>query len=318
MSTNTRFRLAAFDAADEARRDREETLNTLEAYVYRARDLLSQEDFTEYMKPDEVTTAQGLTDSTGEWLSSDGNSADVKVLKEKLKALKTALDPVAIRKKEFQTRPDAIKALEETFNRTLNLKAAMQKEVDELAEAAASKSASEAEASASSASAAAASAATESENLDADDASSTTSTSSAKPTPTSSYTDDYTSSDVFVLGVAYDNTKQWYDEKKEEQEKLTKFDDPAILTADIEQRTTELNDLMWQYIQKKIKFGPDGKQEKKTKATKKAKKTKTKTAVKAKSTAKGAKGAAESSSATSSSTSSGKDEATNVPKHEEL
>jgi hypothetical protein len=46
-STNlfTINRLAAFDASDKARRVREEVLNSLEAFTYRARDLVEDESF---------------------------------------------------------------------------------------------------------------------------------------------------------------------------------------------------------------------------------------------------------------------------------
>lgn len=92
--------MAAIDAAELAQEKRAEAFNVLEAYVYKLRDLLNEEDyptssqmtFREFSTAEERAALKPLVESTGEWLSTyEATKADVAQLKEKKKALRSVL-----------------------------------------------------------------------------------------------------------------------------------------------------------------------------------------------------------------------------------
>lgn len=66
---------------------REEARNTLEAYVYRVRDLLDQPTFVSSSVESERKAIRELNDKSGEWLWDEGESAKTNELKDKKREL---------------------------------------------------------------------------------------------------------------------------------------------------------------------------------------------------------------------------------------
>jgi hypoxia up-regulated 1 len=63
-------RLSAFDAADKARREREEDMNNLESFVYKARSILEDSDFIEYSRAAARSPLAKLVAAASEWRSA--------------------------------------------------------------------------------------------------------------------------------------------------------------------------------------------------------------------------------------------------------
>ena len=110
----TLHRLAAFDASDKARHIREEVLNSLEAFTYRARDYFEDDDFVAVSTEPVRKELESKLDSASEWVYSEGPNADEKTLRAKLKELEDIVNPILRRRRESWKRPGAITELEET------------------------------------------------------------------------------------------------------------------------------------------------------------------------------------------------------------
>ena len=81
--------------AEAAKRRREETLNSLEAYLYRMRDLLDSADesnpFFKCSKPDERTALEREVSQTLSWMHEDGDSATLADFRAKKAALECVI-----------------------------------------------------------------------------------------------------------------------------------------------------------------------------------------------------------------------------------
>ncbi|KAL8707070.1 MAG: hypothetical protein Q9225_007840, partial [Loekoesia sp. 1 TL-2023] len=108
-------RLSAFDASDRSRIKREETLNTLEGFTYKARDLLEDEGFISASTETQRTEIEQKFKDASEWLYGEGADASRETLKARLDELHGLVDPVQKRKDEAVKRPDAIKSLQEAL-----------------------------------------------------------------------------------------------------------------------------------------------------------------------------------------------------------
>ncbi|EEP82225.1 predicted protein [Uncinocarpus reesii 1704] len=222
-------RLRAFDASDSARVQREEALNSLEAFIYRARELL---DDTEFGGAIGKIAMEKLTQSLPEvadWLYGEGSDASTKELKAKLDSLKALVDPALNRKTENAMRPSKIESLKQSLKSAKTFVEAMEKQI-KAEESAFSASSSKATSSSSSESSSASSASDSS-------ASTTSSSTSSEPTPSYSM---YSPIDVTTLSEIHDKIETWLNEKLKLQEKLAESDDPAITVADMEAKGAEL------------------------------------------------------------------------------
>jgi len=107
----SRGKLEALDAADEARRQREAALNELEAFIYSTKNKI-MEDEVELGKVSTEEQRQAVLDlgnELEEWLyDAEAKEADVTVFKGKLKGLKKLYNPIIERHSESKARPDAI------------------------------------------------------------------------------------------------------------------------------------------------------------------------------------------------------------------
>ncbi|KAH9870119.1 hypothetical protein J1614_007041 [Plenodomus biglobosus] len=239
-------RLAAFDASDKARRVREEVLNSLEAFTYRARDYLEDESFISASTSAVRTSLEGALSATSDWIYSEGAEATEKVLRGKLKELEDIVNPVLKRKDEAAKRPDAIKELKDTI--------AHLKEVETLVgdqiktQSVESSKSSEAVLKASASPSASPSADPLAE-LDDEDA---TTSAPAEPEITEVPT-IYTESDLETVQDHASKAQKWLDEAEAKQSKLNVTDDPAFTVKEIQAEKKKLDDVVMEMMMKKMK-----------------------------------------------------------------
>lgn len=106
-----RERLRALDNMEMSKQLREEAHNTLEGYLYKLRDLLSDGPETPFAKcsqPSERQTLSNKLSETIEWLHDEGDTADTLQLWEKRSVLETLEKPIVHRYKEIESFPQAL------------------------------------------------------------------------------------------------------------------------------------------------------------------------------------------------------------------
>ncbi|RYN43924.1 hypothetical protein AA0113_g4220 [Alternaria arborescens] len=266
-------RLAAFDSSDKSRRVREEVLNSLEAFTYRARDYIEDESFIGASTSAVRSTLETTLEAASEWMYSGGADADEKTLRSKLKELEDIVNPVLKRKDEASKRPDAIKELKDTI--------AHIKEVEQLVNGQIKTQSAESSKSSEAVSKASADAAA-SPSTDPMDELDDEADAPAAPEITEVPT-VYTEDDLKTVQDYASKAQAWLDENEAKQSKLTPTDDPAFTVKDILAEKKKLDDVVMDMMMKKMKHFKPPTQSSKSKTTKakatksKAKKSATKT-----------------------------------------
>jgi hypoxia up-regulated 1 len=247
----TKSRLAAFDASDRARHAREEGLNNLEAFTYRARDYLDDSSFITSSTSEIRTKLEGLLSAASEWIYESGPDATEEILIAKLKELKDLVDPVLSRKDEASKRPDAVKAFTDAVEGLKSVIPMVKEQIAVVAEASSKSSEEAAKSSASpSPSPSPSPEADPLADLEVEDSSS--STVEAIPEPTEIPT-IYTPEDLTYLETTISKSESWLMEVQGKQEKLQEHEDPAFTVKDLESETKKLNDAVMQMMMKKMK-----------------------------------------------------------------
>ena len=267
-------RLVAFDTSDRNAVSRSEALNVLEAFTYRARDYLEDDSFasfsTEKIRKELATQLSGVS----EWLYGDGSDAKLQEFKDKLKGLKALVDPVLKRKEEDSKREQAIDTLKNSLKNASGMmdmiKGSIEKAAKDASSAASATASSAAEAVSSVVSSAAG------DDLEDEPYSATTDTAAAETTPVMPKLYEYTTEDLTSIQKIYDTVSAWLDSKTAEQSKLSQYQDPALLVADIEAKATQVGAAVSNIIMKQIKM-PKLPKSSKSKTSKKAKKMKSST-----------------------------------------
>jgi len=253
--TRAKDRIVAFDDSDRSRRLREEALNQLEGFTYKARDLLENSEFVEVSTDEERASLESKAKAASEWIYADGAEATREELKAKLKEMKDIVAPIEFRKEELVTRAEKLKALQEALNQTQQVITGITEQIknDTLARKSFSSSkAAAATATSSTVDPTASPVVNEFEGLEDDDTSSTTTTSA----PIEEETMDppvYTEADLVVPQALYDEITKWLAEKLPEQEKLPITADPILLTKDLEAKAKVLTDNHVELIMKSMK-----------------------------------------------------------------
>lgn len=248
-------RLEAFDASDRSRVRREETLNNLEGFTYKARDLLEDQGFIAASTEKLRTEVEEKFRAASEWLYGDGADASREALKERLDELRGLVDPVQKRKDEAAKRPNAIKSLQEALDQVKVMADVVkqQQEAQSIAAEQASSSASSASLAAGSASSAAESLTTSTDDfadLDDDTYSTSSTTTSTASIPTAPA---YSQADLTSLISTRDDVQSWLDSKIAAQDKLSPSDDPVILASELEAKSKELNKVVMDLLQRQMK-----------------------------------------------------------------
>ncbi|CAG5142565.1 uncharacterized protein ALTATR162_LOCUS1176 [Alternaria atra] len=260
-------RLAAFDSSDKSRRVREEVLNSLEAFTYRARDYLEDESFIGASTSAVRSTLETTLEAASEWMYSGGADADEKTLRSKLKELEDIVSPVLKRKDEASKRPDAIKELKDTI--------AHIKEVEQLVDGQIKTQSVESSKSSEAVSKASADAAA-SPSTDPMDELDEEADAPAAPEITEVPT-VYTEDDLKTVQDHASKAQAWLDENEAKQNKLTPTDDPAFTVKDILAEKKKLDDVVMDMMMKKMKhFKPPNQSSSKSKTAKKTKSAKAK------------------------------------------
>lgn len=297
-------RMASFDSSDRSRKLREEALNTLEAFTYKARDLLEDDGFVAASTETERATIEEKFRSTSEWLYGDGAEANRETLKLRLKELRDLVDPIQKRKDESIKRPQEVKLLQQVLEQTRTLVGVMREQVDKASIAAAEASSTSESLSSESTSQATTTSLVVDDFADLDDEPTTT---SAPPASTKiAETPVYSEKDLDDLTNAYTTIQSWLDEKLTEQKKLSPTDDPVLLSSDMAKKSKDLNKVIVDLLSRKMKVPP------KPKSSNKPKTSKTKSAKKSKST-KSSTTVSDTSSTTASDAGSAATEVPEVP-----
>lgn len=245
-------RLSAFDSSDKSRKRREETLNTLEAFTYKARDLLEDETFIASSTEKQRIEIEERFKSASEWLYGDGVDASRDILKARLEELHALVDPVQKRIEEAVLRPKEIKSLQEALEQTKAMVTLMNqsREAALIAEDLASSSASSKSAAESETTAPPSSTSDPFAELD-DDPSTTTSTTSSEPVvppPMPSYSAE----EMASITETQESIQKWLNEKLAEQEKLSPTDDPALLSSELSAKAKELNEVIMNLLRRQM------------------------------------------------------------------
>ena len=265
-------RLAEFDASDRSRLLREETLNILEGFTYKIRDLLTDDAFIAGSTEKERTEIKTKSKDASEWLYGDGTDASRDTLKARLTELRNLVDPIQKRRDEAAKRPGEVKSLREALDSTQKMVSVLKEQSEKASSVveAASSSTSTAEASTTSATSLV------DDFGDLEDETSSSTTASATPEPPIMPT--YSAEDIVEMTESYESVQKWLDDKVAEQDKLSPTDDPVLLSSDMAAKSKELNTVVMGMLQKKMKLPS------KPKSSSKAKTSKTKTSKKGKKT----------------------------------
>ena len=251
-------RLINFDKSDRSRVLREETLNNLEGYTYKIRDILEDEGFVA------VSTEQqrdGIEDKSNEasiWLYGDGADASRESLTARLDELRALVAPIQKRKDEASKRPSEIQKLKDALAQanTMVTVVKQQREAQVLAE---SKAASDSDAAKSQTTTAPSTSTDDFADLDDDTATASSSTTSAVPNlPASIYSEE----EVNAILQREHSVKKWLEEKLADQDKLSLKDDPVLLSSQLSAKSKELNDLVMRLLTKQMKTPPKPKKSK--------------------------------------------------------
>jgi hypoxia up-regulated 1 len=307
--TRMKERLAAFDASDRSRLLREESLNQLEAFAYRVRDLIAAESFITASTEAERASLEEKAKAASEWLYGDGVDASREELKARLKELKDIVNPIETRREEADKRPAKINLLKEALSNSLSFIESVKSQIKaaELASSAKAESAQTTESTSSSPSAAIespeANESSPSEFTEAGGSSSTTAEPSSttndfagledestttKTSAASSTTLDinaslpqYKMEDLTDLIAAYESVNAWFTAKLAEQDALAPNQDPVLLAQEIQDKTQDLTSTSMEVIMRSMKIPERDKKRftsRKSKTSKSAKSSKTKKA----------------------------------------
>ncbi|KAL9103685.1 MAG: hypothetical protein Q9163_001279 [Psora crenata] len=252
-------RLRAFDASDRSRVLREETLNNLESYTYRIRDILEDEAFIAASTLAQREEIEDKSNDASMWLYGDGAEASREALKARLDELRGLVKPIQRRKDEAVKRPDAVKQLQDGIGQAKTMVSVIkqQQEAQSMAGSASTASASQATT--------VPSTSTSDDFSDLDDEptpSSTKYTSPEMPAPI------YSEADLAAIVEKQESAQSWLDAKSAEQGKLSPTDDPVLLSSETLARAKELNEMVNNLLMKQIKATKPRKAKASTKTTK--------------------------------------------------
>jgi hypoxia up-regulated 1 len=109
--SESRSKLRALDAADQARREREAALNDLEGYIYKVRNRLEDEAsaLKEVSTAEQRTEVEELCSAASLWLEDESANAGVKDFKAKQATVSKPAEAIFSRFSETTKRPEAVK-----------------------------------------------------------------------------------------------------------------------------------------------------------------------------------------------------------------
>ncbi|ETS78944.1 hypothetical protein PFICI_08797 [Pestalotiopsis fici W106-1] len=238
--TKAKDRIKAFEASDKARRAREESLNQLEGFTYKVRDLLESETFVAASTDAERSTLEQKASAVSDWLYEDGADAPRDELKARLKELKDIVTPVEKRITENAERPELVKSLRDSLDQTATFIDSIKKKIAEAEAFSASASSSTTTSAESTITEAASATPGDFDGLEDDDFTSSTTTTTAAVDDRGPVPPLYTLNDLKEITELSESTFKWLEQKLVEQAKLGENADPVLLVKDIAERTKKL------------------------------------------------------------------------------
>ncbi|RCI14468.1 hypothetical protein L249_6102 [Ophiocordyceps polyrhachis-furcata BCC 54312] len=218
--TKIKDRLKAFAASDKARMQREETLNQLEGYTYKVRDLLEGEAFTSMSTEQERSKLADKASETSDWLYDGGSDATKEELKAKLKMLQDLVAPIQTRVDEAEKRPTVVSLLRASLNQTGQMVSGLRKQLSEHEQQSSSASAS-------------ATPSSGFDGLEDSDSAPASKDSADKPL--------FKKEDVDEVEALRDSTAKWLDDMESRQAALPPTADPVLLTREMTEKKLKLD-----------------------------------------------------------------------------
>ena len=251
-------RLIAFDKSDRSRVLREETLNNLEGYTYKIRDILEDEGFVAVSTLQQRDSIEEKSNDASMWLYGDGADANRELLKAKLDELRGLVAPIQKRKEEARKRPLQVQKLKDALAQANTMATVVQQQKDAQA-LADSKAASDSEAAKSQTTKVPSTSTDDFADLDDETPTASSFPASAVPNmPAPIYSEE----DVNAILQKEDVVKKWLDEKLAEQDRLSATDDPVLLSSELSAKSEELNNLVMRLLTKQMKTPPKPKKSK--------------------------------------------------------
>lgn len=267
-------RLIAFDTSDRNAMLKSEALNALEAFTYRARDYLEDDIFTSFSTGETRKELEGQLSKVSDWLYGEGSDAKLQDFKDKLKSLKSLVDPVLKRKEESSKREKAVESFRNALSSASSMMDMIKDNIEQAAKDAASSASSVAASMADSASSVVPQVRDE-DDLEDEPYTTIIDVGAEETEAAKTKLYQYSAEDLAIIQKLYDNAKSWFDEKFALQEKLTPYEDPAFLVAELEAKGKQLSSTVSDTIMKQIKMQQLPKS-KKPKTSKRSKTKKTK------------------------------------------
>ncbi|KAI1343914.1 actin-like ATPase domain-containing protein [Xylariaceae sp. FL0016] len=276
--TKAKDRLKSFETSDKSRRLREDTLNQLEGFTYKVRDLLDTDSFVTHSADKERSNLEKKAGDASEWLYDEGADATREELKSRLKELKDLVSPVEKRIEEAAKRPELVKSLQDSLSQTGTFISTIKEKIAEAEDFSSSLSSSAASSTTEeSSSTTAAPSQGDFDGLEDEETTATTTTAAEDRKPALPM---YTLEDLKEVTTLSESIMSWLEEKVAEQEKLPATADPVLLVKDILEKTKKLEKAGMDLAMKSAKTF-DGKNKKKSgSSSKKTSKTKSKKATK--------------------------------------
>lgn len=268
-------RLKAFEQSDKARRQREETLNQLEAFTYKVRDLLDSDVFVAASTEAERKSLEEKSSATSDWLYGDGADASKDELKKKLKELQDIVTPIQNRIEEATERPKLVSALKDALQQTEEFVKNIKDKIAEYDSWTSSASASSSSTTSSDSSAATAAPTGDFDDLEDDTPVSTKAEKMEDvlkergPVPPL-----YKLEDLKETEDLYAKIKAWLAETEPKQDKLSATDDPVLTTKALKEWREKLDKAGMDLAMKSVR-NFDKKKAKSSSKTKKSRSTST-------------------------------------------
>jgi len=206
-------RLANLDEEDHRRRRREEIRNSLEAFAYSSRDLLSEDEILKITTDAQRIELKNLLETVSDWLYEEGDEASSEHLSEKLESLRALKDPIALRKDELKLRPTAISSFKEIFDSAKSF-IHKQNSINGLNET----------------------------NRD----SSSNDTEATKPIPPL-----YTKAELDSFEKKLDEIEEWFNITMKKQESLSSHESPVVLASEILAKSDDINNELTRFKKRK-------------------------------------------------------------------
>lgn len=254
-----KIRLIAFDASDRSRVLREESLNTLEGYTYKIRDILEDEGFIAASTGAQRDDIEQKSNDASMWLYGDGAEANREMLKARLDELRGLVKPIQKRKDESIKRPDGIKKLQDALQQAKSMVGVVKQQLESHIVAESEYSASLNEETSTTTTAPTTSATDDFADLDDEPA---TKTASGNPLFSKLPKPIYSEDDLKSIEEKEQTLQKWLDEKLAEQNKLSQIDDPVLLSSDLAEKAQEVNDAVMNLLTRQMKTPPKPKKAK--------------------------------------------------------